>query len=124
MSSKGKPYRRVVVDAFEILIGKGDRENDVLTFDVAEPRDLWMHVAGGVSGSHVVVRVPEDDGEVPRAVVEHAAALSAWYSKARSARRVDVHVCRVADVSKRRGAPAGEVHLRRWRVVRVAPRAE
>src|SRR5439155_1744489 len=53
MSSKGKPYRRVVVDAFEILIGKGDRENDVLTFDVAEPRDLWMHVAGGVSGSHV-----------------------------------------------------------------------
>ena len=98
MSSKGKPYRRVVVDAFEILIGKGDRENDVLTFDVAEPRDLWMHVAGGVSGSHVVVRVPEDDGEVPRAVVEHAAALSAWYSKARSARRVDVHVCRVTGV--------------------------
>ena len=124
MSSKGKPYRLVVVDGFEVLIGKGDSENDVLTFDVAEPRDLWMHVGGGVAGSHVVVRVPEDDVDVPRAVIERAAALSAWYSKARNARRVDVHVCRVADVSKRRGAPAGEVHLRNWKVVRVAPSAE
>jgi len=124
MSSKGKPYRRVVVDGFEVLIGKGDAENDVLTFEVAEPRDLWMHVGGGIAGSHVVVRVPEDNVDVPRAVVERAAALSAWYSKARNARRVDVHVCRVADVSKRRGAPAGEVRLRNWKVVRVAPSAE
>jgi predicted ribosome quality control (RQC) complex YloA/Tae2 family protein len=124
MSSKGKPYRRVVVDGFEILIGKGDRENDVLTFEIAEPRDLWMHVAGGVAGSHVLVRVPEEGADVPRAVVERAAALTGWYSKARNARRVDVHVCRVADVSKRRGAPAGEVHLRHWKVVRVAPSGE
>ncbi len=124
MSGKGKSYRRVVVDGFEILIGKGDRENDVLTFEIAEPRDLWMHVGGGVAGSHVVVRVPEEGADVPRAIVERAAALSGWYSKARHARRVDVHVCRVADVSKRRGAPAGEVHLRHWKVVRVAPSAE
>ena len=45
------------------------------------------------------------------------------HSKARDAGRVDVHVCRVADVSKRRGAPAGEVTLRRWDRVRVYPRA-
>jgi predicted ribosome quality control (RQC) complex YloA/Tae2 family protein len=124
MSSKGRPYRRIVVDGFEVLVGKGDSENDVLTFDVAAPEDLWLHVAGGVAGSHVVVRAPEPPAEVPRAVLERAAALAAWHSKARHARRVDVHVCRVADVSKRRGAPTGEVRLRRWDTIRVAPSAE
>jgi predicted ribosome quality control (RQC) complex YloA/Tae2 family protein len=124
MGSKGRPYRGIVVEGFEILIGRGDEENDTLTFEVAAPQDYWMHVAGGTPGSHVVVRVPEDGAEVPRNVLRRAAALTAWHSKARNARRVDVHVCRVRDVSKRRGAPAGEVHLRRWDVLRVAPSAE
>ena len=124
MASKGRPYRSIVADGFEILIGKGDAENDLLTFEVAEPHDLWLHVGGGVAGSHVVVRVPEPDAAVPRAVLERAAALAAWHSKARNARRVDVHVCKAGDVSKRRGAPAGEVRLRRWDTVRVAPSAE
>jgi predicted ribosome quality control (RQC) complex YloA/Tae2 family protein len=123
MGSKGRPYRTVVVDGWEILIGRGDRENDELTFEVAEPRDYWLHVASGTPGSHVVVRVPEGEPEVPKAVLTRAAELSAWHSKARNARRVDVHVCRVRDVSKRRGAPAGEVHVRQWKVLRVAPSA-
>jgi len=113
----------VVVDGFEVLIGRGDEENDVLTFEVAEPEDFWLHVGGGTAGSHVVVRNPEKLDTLPPAVVERAAALAAWHSKARAARRVDVHFCRVADVGKRRGAPAGEVQLRRWRRVRVTPQA-
>jgi len=124
VGSKGRPYKRVVAEGFEILIGRGDEENDTLTFDVAAPEDYWLHVGGGTPGSHVVVRVPEDEADVPKAVLTRAAALAAWNSKARNARRVDVHVCRVRDVSKRRGAPAGEVHLRRWDVLRVAPSAE
>ena len=121
MSSKGRPYRRVIVDGFEVLIGKGDDENDLLTFEIAAPEDAWLHAGGGVAGSHVVVRNPERLDTLPRPVLERAAALAAWHSKARAARRVDVHVCRVADVSKRRGAPAGEVRLKRWDTLRVAP---
>ena len=97
MGSKGRPYRSVHVDGFEILIGRGDEENDALTFDVAAPEDLWLHVGGGVAGSHVVVRNPEGLAELPAPVVERAAELAAWYSKARHAGRVEVHVCRVAD---------------------------
>jgi predicted ribosome quality control (RQC) complex YloA/Tae2 family protein len=121
MASKGRPYRVVVFDDFEILIGRGDEENDMLTFEVAAPEDGWLHVAGGVPGSHVVVRNPDKLETLPRDVLRRAAELAAWHSKARGAARVEVHVCRVADVSKRRGAPAGEVMLRRWRAVRVAP---
>ncbi|MGK3966415.1 NFACT RNA binding domain-containing protein [Sorangium sp. So ce118] len=120
MGSKGRPYRTLNVDGFEVLVGRGDEDNDALTFEVAEPHDLWLHVAGGTPGSHVIVRNPER-GEVPREVVERAAAAAAWYSKARSAAKVEVHVCRVADVSKPRGAPAGTVQLARWKSVRVRP---
>jgi predicted ribosome quality control (RQC) complex YloA/Tae2 family protein len=123
MASKGRPYRTVDVDGFEVLVGRGDEENDQLTFEVASPHDLWLHVGGGVPGSHVVVRNPEGLEELPRPVVERAAALAAWYSKARHARLVDVHVCRVADVSKRRGMPAGQVLLARWKRVRAVPAA-
>jgi predicted ribosome quality control (RQC) complex YloA/Tae2 family protein len=120
MASKGRPYRTLQIGAFEVLVGRGDEDNDHLTFDVAEPQDLWMHVAGGTAGSHVVIRNPSG-GEVPREVVERAAAAAAWYSKARAAQRVEVHFCRAGDVSKPRGAPAGLVQLARWKSVKVKP---
>ena len=119
MASKGRRYRTVVVEGYEVLIGKGDADNDELTFALAAPEDFWLHVAGGVPGSHVVVRNPDKLDALPRAVVERAAALAARHSRARDARRVDVHLCRVADVSKPRGAPPGQVELRRWERVRV-----
>jgi len=124
MSSKGRPYRTVVVDGFEVLIGRGDEENDFLTFEVAAPEDVWLHVAGGVAGSHVVIRNPERHEALPDVVVRRAAQLAAWHSKARHAGRVEVHVCGVADVWKPRGAPAGQVALRQWRRVRVQPTPE
>lgn len=118
---KGRPHRTYTVEGFEVLVGKGDAENDALTFGVADGADTWMHVAGA-PGSHVVVRNPERLPELPRGVLEAAAALAAWHSKARASRgKVEVHVARVADVSKRRDAPAGEVLLRRFSSLRVYP---
>ena len=123
MASKGRAYRTVDVEGFEVLIGKAATDNDYLTLKVAKPYDLWLHVAG-VPGSHVVVRNPERLGEIPKPVVERAAEYAAFYSKAREARgKVEVHVCWASDVPKERGAPAGEVQLRRWDRVKVYPRA-
>ncbi|HUO86063.1 MAG TPA: NFACT RNA binding domain-containing protein [Thermoanaerobaculia bacterium] len=122
MASKGRPYRTVGHDGFEILVGRGARENDVLTFREAEPPDFWLHVAG-YTGSHVVVRNPDELAELPRPVVERAAELAAWYSKARGARgKIEVHLCRVADVRKPRGFAAGKVELRRWQSLKVYPK--
>jgi predicted ribosome quality control (RQC) complex YloA/Tae2 family protein len=111
-----------MLEGFETLVGRGASENDLLTFEVAEPHDLWLHVAGGTPGSHVVVKNP-DRVELPRSVIEAAAALAAWYSKSRGAPRVEVHYCRASDVSKPRGAPAGLVELSRWKSVKVQPAA-
>jgi len=121
VASKGREYRVVEVQGFEVLVGKGDAENDRLTFEVAEPQDLWLHVAGP-AGSHVVVRNPERLDELPREVIQRAAELAAWHSKARGSRgKVEVHVCRAADVSKPRGFAPGEVQLRKWTAVKVYP---
>lgn len=121
MASKGRPYRTVEHDGFQILIGRGAKENDELTFRVGQPKDVWLHVAGGTAGSHVVIRCPEDETDPPREVLERAAAAAAWHSKARNASRVEVHYCRVADVSKPRGAPAGLVELKRFKRLKVRP---
>ena len=122
MGSKGRGYRQVEFEGFEILVGKGDAENDRLTFGVAEPRDIWLHVAGP-AGGHVIVRNPLELDELPRPVLERAAQLAAWHSKARGAKgKVEVHVCRVADVRKPRGFAPGQVQLKRWDSMKVYPK--
>jgi len=117
---KGRAFRSVMVEGFEVLIGKGDADNDQLTFKVAAPHDLWLHVAN-TPGSHVVVRNPEKIADLPRALIERAAELAAFFSKARDSGKVEVHYCRAADVSKPRGFPPGKVLLRQWKSIRVYP---
>ena len=118
---KGAAFRSVVVDGFEVLIGKGDAENDQLTFKVADNLDFWLHVAN-VPGSHVVIRNPDKLSELPRHVLERAAELAAYHSKARDGGKVEVHLARIADISKPRGFAPGKVILKKWIGLRVYPK--
>ena len=119
--TKSSAFRSVMVDGFEVLIGKGDAENDQLTFKVAENTDFWLHV-GSVPGSHVVIRNPDRLSELPRQVIERAAELAAYHSKARDGGKVEVHFARIADISKPRGFAPGKVILKKWTGVRVYPK--
>lgn len=121
MGSKGRPYRMIPFAGFEILVGKGDAQNDRLTFEVAEPDDVWLHAAGA-PGSHVVVRNPDGLDAMPDAVIQRAAGLAAWYSKAGRRGKTEVHVCWAADVSKPSHFPPGKVLLRRWWSLKVYAR--
>lgn len=122
VGSKGKGHRTVHHDGFEILVGKGARDNDHLTTRIAEPHDFWLHTAE-YAGSHVVVRNPDELRELPRPVAQRAAELAAWHSKGRGARgKVEVHLCRASDVKKPRGYAPGKVLLRRWESVKVYPK--
>lgn len=118
-SSKGAPFRSYEDQGFEILVGKGAKENDRLTFRVAKGGDFWLH-ASGYAGSHVVIVNPDGLDAPPREVLEHAAQLAAFHSKAREARgKIDVHWCRAADVRKPRGFPPGMVQLKDHQIVKV-----
>ena len=107
-------------DGMVVLVGNSAADNDVLTFKVAAQKDFWMHVAGE-SGSHVVVRNPENLESLPRETLRYAASLAARYSKAKNAKKVTVHVARRKDVQKPRGMAAGKVVLKRYKSVKVEP---
>jgi len=108
--------RLVSPDGLVVLVGRDARANDLLTFRLAAPGDFWLHVAG-TSGSHVVVRNPENLAKLPLETARFAAALAVRYSRARAAGRVPVHLARRSDVAKDRRAPDGEVTLRRCKTV-------
>jgi predicted ribosome quality control (RQC) complex YloA/Tae2 family protein len=112
--------RFVSPDGMTVLVGRTAADNDVLTLQLATPRDFWLHVAAD-SGSHVVVRNPLGLERMPRDTERFAAALAAGYSKLRQGGRVAVHVATRADISKPRGLPPGKVQLQRYRTVQVAP---
>ncbi len=103
-----------------VLVGRGARDNDVLTFKLGQPKDFWLHVAGQ-SGSHVVVLNPEGIDRLPRDTARFAAALAARHSKAKHGGQVNVHLTTCAEVRKPRGLPAGKVTLRKYKSVQASP---
>ena len=119
---QGKGYRTVEFEGFEILVGKADADNDRLTFGDRRAAGLLAPRvgAGGKPRRRPQPVRPRRDAA---AVAEHAAQLAAWHSKARGSRgKVEVHLCRVADVRKPRGFAPGQVLLKRWDAVRVYPK--
>jgi predicted ribosome quality control (RQC) complex YloA/Tae2 family protein len=104
-----------------VLVGRSGPENDTLTFRVASPWDFWLHAAG-TSGAHVVVRNPQRLKSLPDRTLTAAAAIAAWYSGSKGDGKVEVHYTQRKHVHKRRGMPAGQVLVRRFRSIQVAPR--
>ncbi len=114
------PYRHVRFAGYHIYIGRNDTQNDELTVHFARPWDLWLHVAVH-AGSHVVLRRERHGPPPPERVIGAAAALAAWFSKARHSSSVEVHVAEKRYVQKRRRSPAGEVYLQQYKSLRVNP---
>ncbi len=105
-----------------IRIGRNNKENEFLTFKQAGKRDLWFH-AKDVPGSHVLLSVEEkiDVKELAPEVLEKAASLAAYYSKARNATHVPVDFTYVSQVKKIPGAKPGMVSYRNQKTLLVNP---
>ena len=112
--------RYLSTDGYEILVGRAARDNDNLTFRVAQPNDLWMH-AGDYPGSHVVVRNPTRK-EVPHRTIIEAAQLAGKFSQASEDTKVVVHYTERKFLSKPKGAAPGLVRLSRFRSITVEPK--
>lgn len=114
------PRRYRTSSGWTVWVGRNQRENDQLTHRMASQEDLWFH-ASGYPGSHVVLRREGRKEEPGARNIEEAAALAAYWSKGRSARKVPVVYTRVKHVSKPRGGAPGLAVLRREKTVIVAP---
>ncbi len=106
-------------DGFEIVVGKNDRDNDLLTFRLARSQDIWMHAAD-YPGSHVVVRNP-DRKPVPHRTLFEAAQIAAFYSQAREHPKAAVHYTEKKFVSKPPRAKPGLVRLSSFKTLLVEP---
>jgi predicted ribosome quality control (RQC) complex YloA/Tae2 family protein len=117
------PYRRFeLAGGWEVRVGRGARDNAELTAHHASPHDLWLH-ARGVPGSHVVLRRPARTSKPGRDVIEAAAALAAYHSKARGQSLVPVIVAERKYVRLVKGGAPGLARVEREEVVLVEPRA-
>lgn len=113
------PYRTFHYAGWDILVGKNAAGNDMITREISRPDDLWLH-ADGTPGSHVLVRNP-GRAEVPPHVLQKAASLAAYYSRAKSSSKVAVAYTEARYVKRPRGAKPGLVTLLRQRTVIVTP---
>ncbi|MBI4530178.1 MAG: fibronectin-binding domain-containing protein, partial [Candidatus Latescibacteria bacterium] len=86
----------------------------------ADREDTWLH-AQGCPGAHVIVHREGHRGDPPRRSLEEAAALAAYWSKARGAKTVPVIHTRVKYVRKPKGAPPGVVNVTHEKTIFVEP---
>jgi predicted ribosome quality control (RQC) complex YloA/Tae2 family protein len=106
-------------DHWEVIAGKTDFDNDYLSIKLANANDYWFHVKG-MPGSHVILRV--ERGEKPdKSILEKAASIAAYHSKARNGGLTPVSCTLAKNVSKPRGAKPGSVTIKKEIVLKVKP---
>ncbi|MBP2663396.1 MAG: yloA [Firmicutes bacterium] len=100
------PLSAITTDGFTLIIGKNNRQNDLVTFKQARPDDIWLHTKD-IPGSHVIIR--SENREVSQQAINEAAQLAAYYSKSRQSASVPVDYTKRRYVRKPSGAKPGFV---------------
>lgn len=118
---KSTGFRRFeLTDGFQVWVGRSASQNDELTTRVARKYDYWLH-ARGVAGSHVLLRLPSRDVRPPKYILEQAASIAAYFSKARTSSLVPVIYTQKKYVRKPRKSLPGAVVVEREKVMMVEP---
>lgn len=115
---KPVPYRYTLSNGMSVLVGRNNKENDILTFKTAGNKDLWLHTKD-IPGSHVIVQ--SGGVELDEEAVWEAAAIAAYHSKARTSENVPVDYVQIKYVKKPAGAKPGMVIFTNNRTVYVNP---
>lgn len=105
-------------DGFTILVGRNNKQNDMLTTKLAEKSDMWLHTKN-ITGSHVIIRA--NGQEVPDDTIIYAARLAAFHSKAKNSSQVPVDYVPVKFVKKPSGSKPGMVIFTNNRTLYVTP---
>ncbi len=109
------------IDGFKILVGKNNKQNDILTFKMASKEDLWFHVKD-IHGSHVILVT---NGSMPsQEVINKCASITAYHSKAIQSSNVSVDYTLVKYVKKPKLAKHGMVIYTNQKTITVKPKKE
>ncbi len=106
-------------DGFVVLVGRNNKQNDVLTLKTASKSDYWFHTKN-IPGSHTIVLT--DGRDISEQAVVEAAQICAYHSKAKDSAQVPVDYTIVKNVSKPSGAKPGKVIYVNNKTVYVTPK--
>jgi predicted ribosome quality control (RQC) complex YloA/Tae2 family protein len=104
-------------DGVEILVGKNNLQNELITHQLGKPTEWWFHTKD-IPGSHVLVRSSDPLSEN---TVRVAANLAALHSKARHSSSVPVDYTLVKWVKKIPGVPGSFVTLSHQKTIYIDP---
>lgn len=108
-------------DGYRILVGRNNIQNDQLSMKTASNNDMWLH-SHAFPGSHVIIE--NQGGEVSDSSIEEAAAIAAYYSKARESSFAEVDYTKVRNLKKPVGAKPGKVIYHEYFSIIVKPDKE
>ena len=106
-------------DGFSILAGKNNKQNEFL-LKIAAPEDIWLHSLN-IPGSHVLIKVPQNNNEVSEAALHEGVYVAAYYSQARESSNVSVVYTRRKFVKKPSGSKPGFVIFTHEKTLVVNP---
>lgn len=115
-------FRSFLIEGrWKVWVGQNDQKNDQLTFGYAGKDDVWFH-ARGVPGSHVILRKEQRTENPPKSVLEAAAAIAAFYSKAKTSALVPVIMTQKKYVRKMKQGRPGQVIVEKETVIMIEPK--
>ena len=118
---ESNPRHYQTPSGYEVLVGRNNRQNDILTFRTATDYDIWFH-AQEISGSHVLLRLSAGDAPEDQDL-QFTANLAAYYSQGRESDQVPVIYTKPSYVYKPKGAKPGMVIYTRETVIWGKPSA-
>jgi predicted ribosome quality control (RQC) complex YloA/Tae2 family protein len=115
------PYKEMTLSTgVRIFVGRDGADNDSTTFNHAKPYELWFH-ASQCPGSHIVMKFPDKSFVPSKGEIAEAAAVAAYFSKAKNSKTVPVIYTQKKYVRKPRRAKPGLVIVEREKMVMVEP---
>lgn len=105
-------------DNFIVLVGRNNKQNDMLTLKTAAKTDIWLHTKN-IPGSHAIIL--SEGKQVSDTAIVEAAQICAYHSKAKDSAQVPVDYTLVKNVSKPSGAKPGKVIYVNYNTVYVTP---
>ncbi len=115
---KAAPYQYTLSNGMTALVGRNNKENDILTLKTAGNKDLWFHTKD-IPGSHLILQCGGAD--LSAEIIYEAASIAAYHSKGRSSENVPVDYVPVRYVKKPAGAKPGMVIFTNNKTVWVNP---
>lgn len=109
-------------EGWDIYYGKNNKQNDLIVTKLAKPDDVWFHTKD-IPGSHVLIKNPGNN-PIPDRILESAALLAAYHSRARLSTHVPVDYTFKKHVWKQKGTRPGMVNYDHQRTIYVTPHLE